>query len=199
MVDRFSGAPSRRVRVARIPIGNVKDVDEAFTIIDGVGGNGVITLKKFVEGIEELQCNKFKGENEEARIEGLFRYLDPGGEGSISKGEWQVLAQLWKELDESIREFVQFLTFTCGDDLEVAWASLDENGDGNLSLEEWLNAVLKIGYFGPAKAVFALLDNSDDGAISWDEFQRLEGYKPGVSMGTIKLEQGTISAQPSEA
>ena len=30
------------------------------------------------------------------------------------------------------------------------------------------------GYFGPARVVFALLDGSDDGNISWDEFQELE-------------------------
>lgn len=30
------------------------------------------------------------------------------------------------------------------------------------------------GYFGPARVVFALLDGSDDGNISWEEFQELE-------------------------
>eukprot|EP00438_Fugacium_kawagutii_P010518 Skav214515 [mRNA] locus=scaffold410:16923:17186:+ [translate_table: standard] len=30
------------------------------------------------------------------------------------------------------------------------------------------------GYFGPARVVFALLDGSDDGNISWDEFRELE-------------------------
>lgn len=30
------------------------------------------------------------------------------------------------------------------------------------------------GYFGPARVVFALLDGSDDGNISWEEFEELE-------------------------
>jgi len=88
-----------------------------------------------------------------------------------------ILDQLWKELDLSIREFVQFLCMMFGDDLDDAWEMLDEDGGGELDLEEWLGAVDKIGYFGPAKCVFSLLDSSDDGNISIDEFQVLNKYK----------------------
>ena len=40
------------------------------------------------------------------------------------------------------------------------------------------------GYFGPARVVFALLDGSDDGNISWDEFRELEKC-PGTSWDGI--------------
>ena len=48
--------------------------------------------------------------------------------------------------------------------MEDSWRFLDEDGGGDLDLEEWLDAVHKIGFFGPAKCVFGLLDRSDDGS-----------------------------------
>jgi len=94
----------------------------------------------------------------------------------VSRAEWNILGQLWKEFDLSIREFVHFLTLTFGEDLADAWTALDDDGSGELTEEEWMSAVLNIGYFGPSKLVFALLDNSDDGSISYDEFEVLEKY-----------------------
>lgn len=153
-------------------------VEKAFKLIDGVGGNGVITLKEWEEGIEEIKCTKFDGKDKKQRLGEVFRYLDPGGEGSVSLDEWMILNALWKELELSIREFVQFLTLIFGDDLEECWCQIDEDNSGEMDLGEWLQAVEKIGYFGPARIVFNLLDNSDDGAISVEEFMVLEKYKP---------------------
>merc|ERR1712087_903570 len=98
-----------------------------------------------------------------------------------SREEWAVLGQLWNEFDQSIREFVQFLLRTFGS-LGEAWELLDASGDGELTEDEWLAAVDELGYFGPAKVVFALLDNSDDGSISYDEFEVLEKYKDSVEV-----------------
>jgi len=158
-------------------ISRVNHVDEAFSLIDGPGGNGVVTLKEFREGLEEMGCEKFKGKDEGQRIATVFRYLDPGGEGSVSKDEFRILDQLWKELMLSIKEFVHFLILSFGD-LLLAWDELDDDGSGELTLEEWMQAVEKVGYFGPSKVVFALLDSTDDGNISFDEFEVLEQYKP---------------------
>ena len=41
-------------------------------------------------------------------------------------------------------------------------------------------AVQLAGYFGPARVVFALLDGSDDGNISWQEY--LRRWKSGMSL-----------------
>lgn len=167
-------------------ISRYEDIEKPFLDIDGVDGNGVITLKEFVSGLEELDCHKFdkkksdppETKSKAQRIEAIFRYLDPGQEGSVSREEWNVLGQLWKEFDLSIKEFVHFLTLTFGTDLMVAWQGLDIDGSGEFDEEEFLQAVEKIGYFGPAKVVFALLDSSDDGNISVEEFAVLENYKP---------------------
>merc|ERR1712050_727696 len=112
-----------------------------------------------------MGCTKFDGEDKAAKIQLVFRYLDPGGEGSVSREEWAVLGQLWNEFDQSIREFVQFLLRTF-EDLEEAWNELDDDESGELDEDEWLKAVEDLGYFGPAKVVFALLDNDDGGSIS---------------------------------
>jgi Ca2+-binding EF-hand superfamily protein len=151
---------------------------KCFEFIDGVGGNGVITLREFEEGVEEMKCHKFVGKTATERIHGIFRYLDPGGEGSVSREEWGVMGQLWQEFELSVREFVDFLVRVFGPDLHVAWEYLDESGDGELDEDEWMQAVDRIGYFGPAKVVFGLLDNSDDGNISEEEFLVLIKYLP---------------------
>jgi Ca2+-binding EF-hand superfamily protein len=158
-------------------IGNFKRMDDAFIAIDGPDGNGVITLREFEEGVHELGCKKFKGKDEKKRIADLFRYLDPGGEGSVSRDEWAVLDQLWQEFNLCIIEFVTFLQRQFGNDLDDSWAYLDDDGSGELTCEEWMQAVENIGFFGPSKVVFSLLDNSDDGSISIDEFKVLDQYK----------------------
>jgi Ca2+-binding EF-hand superfamily protein/Ran GTPase-activating protein (RanGAP) involved in mRNA processing and transport len=161
-------------------LGNFEDVSKAFTLIDGVGGNGVISLREFEEGLTNLNCKKFEGKNGKLdydRIATIFRYLDPGGEGSVSEGEWAILDQLWKEYQLCIAEFVHFIQRIFGDDIMDAWEFLDLDQSGELTMEEWLEGVESISYFGPAKCVFALIDNSDDGNISKDEFAILDKYK----------------------
>jgi Ca2+-binding EF-hand superfamily protein len=168
--------PETVLNLLEFLISRVRNVEEAFLIMDGVSGNGAITLREFHEGIVEMGCKKFQGKDEKQQISEIFRYLDPGGEGSISVSEFMVLDQLWKELDLSIREFVQFLGLMFGEDLEKCWDALDDDGSGEMDLDEFLAAVKKIGYFGPAKIVFSLLDSTDDGAISVEEFAVLKKY-----------------------
>lgn len=158
-------------------IGKYSNPKQAFKAIDGDGGNGVITLREFEESLKELKCTKFEGKDEKERVLKVFRYLDPGGEGSVSEDEWMILDQLWKEYQLSISEFVHYLQRQFGDNLADAWAFLDDDDSGELTLDEWVQAVESIGFFGPSKVVFGLIDNSDDGSISIDEFEVLEAYK----------------------
>jgi Ca2+-binding EF-hand superfamily protein len=157
-------------------LGKFDTMEEAFLAIDGVDGNGSLSLREFEEAIRELECEKFKDKDEKQRIAGVFRYLDPGGEGSVSKEEWCTLDQLAKEFNLCIKEFVAFLDRMYGGDIETWWEIMDDDDSGELTLQEWMEAVQKLGYFGPAKCVFNLLDNSDDGNISLDEFAVLQKY-----------------------
>lgn len=120
------------------------------------------------------------GKDEQKRTSALFRHLDPGGEGSVSREEWAILQQLYREFDLCITEFVSFLVRLFGNDLSCSWNFLDDDDSGELTFDEWMSAVEDIGYFGPAKCVFGLIDNSDDGAISLDEFMVLESYKNNI-------------------
>lgn len=174
--------PADVIDLLEFLISRVRSMDEAFDIIDGgepgCTANSELTLREFESGVKSMGCKKFEGRDEMARIAAVFRYLDPGGEGTVSKKEWMVLEQLWCEFDLTIKEFVQFLQFAFGPDLSAAWDALDEDGGGELTEDEFLDGAKAIGYFGPAEVVFALLDGSDDGSISYDEFAVLEKYKP---------------------
>lgn len=65
--------------------------------------------------------------------------------GEVSIQEWGVLDYLWKEMQQSIREFVQFLERVYGDDdddfLDVAWQVFDDDMSGAIDEEEWTSKV----------------------------------------------------------
>merc|ERR1712100_701346 len=110
-------------------------LDMVFRIIDGEDGNGEISLREFEEGIEEMSCKKFDPKDKtdppkSTRISSVFRYLDPSGEGTVSKDEWGVLKQLWNEINLSIKEFVDFCERTFEGDLSAAWKLLDADESG---------------------------------------------------------------------
>merc|ERR1712113_297566 len=111
-----SEAPTDVQELLEFLISRYVDIYDAFLAIDGPGGNGVITLKEFEVGLRKMKCRKFKGPSEQQKIASIFRYLDPGGEGSISREEWGILEQLYRELNLSISEFVQFCIRTFGED-----------------------------------------------------------------------------------
>jgi Ca2+-binding EF-hand superfamily protein len=181
--------PADVLKFLEFLIGHVDNMNEAFNHIDssdGTIGNGFITLRELEKGIIKMGCKKFRGKHEKDRIGNIFRYLDRGMEGTISLKEWQLLDQLWQEFDLSIREFVHFLALAFGEDLpekegncgNTAWAKMDTDRSGGISQEEWRQAVENIGYFGPSRVVFALLDRDDDGVISYSEYEVLERYRP---------------------
>lgn len=172
-----------------------KGVKSCFKFIDGEDGNGVISLREFEEGIQEMGFQKFKekkkpkkattgdaaGEpprpTEKDRIRTVFRYLDPSGEGGVSVDEFFVLELLWSEVNLCIREFVQFLDRTIGDDLDEAWEFFDEDGSGEIDKEEWQEICEKLSYFGPVMPIFRFLDQDGEGSISADEFAELEQFQ----------------------
>merc|ERR1712151_531829 len=153
---------------------------DAFFKIDGPGGNGVVSLREFEEGLQELGCKKFAGRDEMQRIGAIFRYLDPSGEGGISPNEWMVLDQLWKEMQLSLKEFVQFMSRAfdkTSNFLAEAWEVLDDDESGEISLEEWQTLVQeKFHYFGPSTTIFNFLDEDDKGTISREDFETLPRF-----------------------
>jgi len=155
---------------------NFKNIWRPFRIIDGPDGNGEISFIEFLIGMKKMKCKKFAGPDEDERIKNVFRYLDPSGEGSVSKGEWSVLQQLYEEIRLSIKEFVEFCIRTFGG-LEEAWEKLDDDGGGEIDFDEWSQALQRAGFFGLAGPIFSFLDKDDEGTVSLDEFELLEEFQ----------------------
>lgn len=143
----------------------------------GGGGSDTISLREFEEGIADLQCKKFAGPNEKEKIELVFRYLDPSGEGQVSVYEWGILECFWNEIKLSIQEFVKFCQRKFGDDLCDAWDALNSDGSPDIDYQEYIGIVREHGYFGQTRPIFNFLDKDDEGSISFGEFETLREYQ----------------------
>eukprot|EP00442_Polarella_glacialis_P011066 CAMPEP_0115149250 /NCGR_PEP_ID=MMETSP0227-20121206/64333_1 /TAXON_ID=89957 /ORGANISM="Polarella glacialis, Strain CCMP 1383" /LENGTH=282 /DNA_ID=CAMNT_0002559391 /DNA_START=1 /DNA_END=846 /DNA_ORIENTATION=- len=154
-----------------------KNTETAFAAFDGSEGNGVISMREFEEGIKRLNCKKFAGANEKQRLMVVFKFLDPSGEGQVSKNEFMVVDQFWNEVVLSITEFLQFSERTFGPDLADLWNALDEDKSGSIQVDEWTEALTQVGYFGPSGPIFSLVDEDDEGSVSWEEFQTLRQFQ----------------------
>ncbi|CAK8985613.1 Uncharacterized protein SCF082_LOCUS211 [Durusdinium trenchii] len=154
-----------------------QDTNKAFEAFDGVDGNGVLGLREFEEGMRLLKCRKFKGKDEKQRWTDIFRFLDPSGEGQVSKDEFLTLDTFWAEVEFSIREFMDWANRIFGKDLKRLWKALDEDGGGSIQRDEWESSLDKVGYFGPSGPIFSFIDDDDGGEISWTEFQMLKRFQ----------------------
>mmetsp|Transcript_112506 Transcript_112506/g.195237 ORF Transcript_112506/g.195237 Transcript_112506/m.195237 type:complete len:1491 (+) Transcript_112506:137-4609(+) len=173
----LSEAPEDVLEYLEFLITKYDDMEQAFKAIDGEDGNGQITLREFEEGYQEMGCKKFAGKDESKRVEHVFRYLDPSGEGQVSKDEFMVLQLLFKEIVLSIKEFVEFCERTFSEDLADTWRFLDDDGSGSIDEQEWTEACRKIGYCGPVSSIFNYLDKDDEGTVSLDEFEELSKFQ----------------------
>jgi len=84
----------------------------------------------------------------------VFRFLDPDESGQVSSSEWGVLHQLWKELELSILEFLQYIDRTFASNFLMAWEELDDDRSGEIDFEEFTDAIHFIGYFGEGTPIF---------------------------------------------
>ncbi|CAK9090556.1 Tonsoku-like protein [Durusdinium trenchii] len=142
----------------------VEEYDDVFEAFDEIKRPTatILTLRDFEQGLRRLKCTKFQGRREMEQITGVFRYLDPSGEGQVSRNEWGMLELLHKKMVYSIKEFVHFCQRSFGNDLNAAWAVFDINGDNYISEEEWSSVARSCSYFGPILPIFRFLDKDDE-------------------------------------
>ncbi|CAE7519254.1 unnamed protein product, partial [Symbiodinium pilosum] len=134
------------------------DTLKAFEAFDGSDGNGLLGLREFEEGMRHLKCQKFRGRDEKQRWTAIFRFLDPSGEGQVSKDEFLTLDSFWAEVELSIREFMGWAERMFGSDLRALWNALDEDESGSIQRHEWEEVLDKVGYFGPSGPIFSFVD-----------------------------------------
>jgi len=152
------------------------NVYEAFDDIKSKNAQ-VLNHRDFEDGLRRVKCKKFKGRREGDKITGIFRYLDPSGEGQVTRSEWGILELCHKEMVYSIQEFVHFCSRSFGNDLNAAWAVFDVNGDNFISEAEWVTVARSFSYFGPTLPIFRFLDRDDEGTISFEEFEELQKFR----------------------
>ncbi|CAE8689480.1 unnamed protein product, partial [Polarella glacialis] len=155
----LSETPDDVIRFLEV-IAKQHTLEEAFRVIDGKGGNGVISFKEFAEFMETLHCKRLEGPEKRKRWAAIFRYLDPTQEGTISIQEWSILETVSRELDKQTDELNIFLKHRFGGHKQ-AWAVLDENSDGEMTQDEWDIGLAKAGYMGASRELFFCLDQND--------------------------------------
>eukprot|EP00927_Polykrikos_kofoidii_P035605 TRINITY_DN30169_c0_g1_i1.p1 TRINITY_DN30169_c0_g1~~TRINITY_DN30169_c0_g1_i1.p1 ORF type:complete len:1479 (-),score=279.44 TRINITY_DN30169_c0_g1_i1:135-4571(-) len=160
-------------------------VVELFKYIDGPEGNGVISARELEDSVKAMNCENFKGATEKKRIEGIFRFFDPHGDGEITSKSFHSLDLLWNENLLCIREFAEFFsraplggrhTAGCGA-ADAWWKALDPEGRGEIKSADWRSAVERSGYFGVAEPLLAYLDDGG-GPVTLDKLRRMEAVLP---------------------
>lgn len=120
-----------------------------------------LTLTVFQKSINVLNGeHAFKELGNPKYVEGVFRYLDTDGHGTVFESQWNILAQLWQEVMLTVHEFVKCIARTydfrptC---LDEAWKALDRNDSGTISASEFKAGVVMIQFLGASNVVFRYL------------------------------------------
>jgi len=103
----------------------------------------------------------------------VYRFLDPNGDGNISLREFLALDGMWRELKQTMWEFVAHLLEMFGS-LEAAWDNSDIDHDGTIDMDEFLKLAKDWKFDGPVLQVYLWIDMDGAGQISKKEWLMLE-------------------------
>jgi len=106
-------------------------------------------------------------------LTGAYRFLDPNNDGSVTVSEWAVFDGMWRELMQTMWEFVHHLKETFGN-LQEAWHFADEDGSGSLDFAEFSSLARKWHFDGPIRQAFMAIDQDSSGLIGEDEWVCLQ-------------------------
>ncbi|CAJ1364673.1 unnamed protein product [Effrenium voratum] len=166
-------APAEVIRFLQLCLRKFQDLDQAFTFIDGVNGNGVIGLKEMADRVKRI--GKLPG----SAVQKVFRFLDPDSSGSISRKEWSALGDLQKEVRMQLEEFTLFAQrefSPARGALQRIWAMIDAENQGQVTRKEFQEAVRRLGFFGRG-VIAEFLDIDGKGFVSLEDMQQLRRFQ----------------------
>lgn len=149
----------------------LRDFPDVWTCFKTIERFGSTAPHSFREALKSMGWKKFV--KHESLATKVFRYLDPDNSGSISLVEWSALHQLWKELQLSILEFLQYLDRHFSGNFHIAWNVLDADESGEIDRQEWAEVTGLIGYFGESTPIFNYICNHK-GHITSDGWKKLK-------------------------
>ena len=127
-------------------------VDDLFKVLDGANGNGIVTGREFKVGVQGLCKDAGVSSFAENDLVFLLRYMDPSGEGDLSK----------EELHDAFGRAKKAL--------------LGEEEEGDSVKEQVTKVIQKLEGFMKSRGMrlsdlFYWLDKSGDGKVSYKELQ----------------------------
>merc|ERR1711924_326649 len=108
-------------------------------------------------------------------LSAVYRFLDPNHDSEVSFKEFNVLAGIWSELQQSTYEFVEHLKDRFGSLLK-AWDYADEDKSGEMDVHEFTTLARRWHFDGPVSQIFMYLDNDGSNSIGKDEWMKLENF-----------------------
>lgn len=145
-------------------------------------GDGTVTSKEWGKGVAEhwKTISKFFGGVSQKKVGKLFKELDADHSGDLT---WSEFTAAIDSVDAETAMARAMATSDGYEKLSALWASLDKDGDGVVTAEEWADALndpknkkLQKKFFGKMKNKKALvksfekLDVDKSGGLTWDEF-----------------------------
>jgi len=188
----LKGVPEEVLIYLSFLLQSFEDPADAFRVV--VGGDGkTFGFSEFQKSVDRMKFEKLKNPpkpktplppsteadpppTEEQRLKIIFRFLNTSGEGNCSLGEFSMLAWLWKEIKQCVRNFATFIHRMFHGDLAAAWEYIDFQKRGKVNLDQFAKVCKKSGYFGMAKPIFDYLDADDNGALTEEKFYELEKF-----------------------
>jgi len=102
------------------------------------------------------------------RADAIFDFFVPGRQKFLSRREWSILEELWRETQQQLHDLARFTARKFGSKpTEKLWSAVAGEGEGSLSLAEWSRAIKeKLSFHGPVDQVFAFMDKAGIGTVS---------------------------------
>jgi len=174
-------APIEVTQFLQLLLRRFKDFDQAFTFIDGgAAGNQMINKKELTERVQRMGYKEFQGPQAGPLLQKVFRFLDPDNNGTISRKEFSMMADLQKEVLQQLEDFALFLRrefpFARGK-LQNIWPLIDRENLVRVPLKKFQTAVHEeLGFYASSGILADFLDVDKKGYVCCEDLQQLRRF-----------------------